>query len=105
MTLFPAAPFGATSAAVEARAAGVQAAEVRVTVYGAPEGARRHRVARRGAHVVAYQSDEHRDAEGRFVAAFAAALVSMPRPVYARAVEVVITSWHARPRVRALASR
>lgn len=64
-------------------------------VLGPPQGARRHRAARRGDRIVTFHSDEHRTAEERLRNAAAAQWAK--RPPLDSAVTVRIETWHDRP--------
>ena len=64
------------------------------SVPGEPEGARRHRVARRGAKVVSYHGDDHAQAEGRVMYHLRRAWRGEP---ILGPVAVAITTWHSRP--------
>ena len=76
---------------------------VEFRVFGAPQGARRHRVARRGANVVAYHGSDHVTAEERLRAA---CLVASQGARFAGPVMVHVRTVHARPaRLRRRADR
>lgn len=72
-----------------------------ISVPGKPQGAKRHRAARRGSRVVTFHDADHLDAEERIrrVAAHAWHGSTHPadRPPLDRPVAIEITTWHARP--------
>ena len=75
-----------------------------IVVHGAPQGARRHRAAKRGNRVVTFHADEHVAAEATFV--HAAHVEWHGRPALDEPVTVEIETFHARPaRLRRKADR
>lgn len=78
----------------------MEAAVLSIEVLGTPQGARRHRAAKRGDRVVTFHADAHIAAEAAIAAEAIAARVGpdgMP-PALDEAVVVEITTHHARPK-------